>query len=101
MFYNLHKGYLTSIYNTRIHCYRGNNILLIHKDQQVQGTTDEKLPYIIESIIKDSSETKILVLTGSGYREAALDWVEYHTNVYGIKLFYNIQEVNSYLQMRN
>lgn len=100
MFYSLSKGYLTSIYNTRIHCYKNNDTILIHKDQQVSGTTDEKLPYILESLIHDNSNIKILVLTGNGYREAALDWAEYATNNLGIKLFYNIQEANKFLNIQ-
>ena len=98
MFYNLNKEFLTSIYNTRIHCYKGSNTILIHKDQKVQGTTDEKFPYLLESLIQDYSYTKIIVLTGTGYRDSALDWVERITGSLGIKLFYSIEEANRYLR---
>lgn len=98
MFYSLEKAYLTSIYNTRIHCYKNADTILIYKDQAVPGTTDEKLPYIVESLIQDNSTNKILVLTGYGWRDSALDWIEGISNNLGIKLFYNIAEANNYIK---
>ena len=49
-------------------------------------------------MIKDYYEYKILVLTGNGYRERALDWVEHMCNRFNILLFYSIKDANSWLK---
>ena len=95
---HLTKSYITSIYNTRISCYTGNNILLVHKQQDVPGTTDEKLPFLFESIKKVSFlNKKIIVLSGSGWRESVLDWAESEAANSGILLFFNSAEADKYV----
>jgi len=99
MFYNLKKGHITSIYNTRIKVYKSDDIILLHKVQNVGGTCDEKLPYIVHSLLQ-STHRKILVLEGDGWREGALDWVENMLMFEPIKLFYSVEEANNYLQRK-
>lgn len=97
-FNNLTKKYITSIYNTRINAFSlGNKVTLVHKEQCVPGTTDEKLPYVLLSLRQDSSFYKVLVLEGLGWREASLDWAESYCTNNSIRLFYSVTEANVWL----
>jgi len=101
MFYKLNKSNLTSIYNTRIKCFKGTDTVLVHKVQNVSGTVDEKLPYLFHSLANAPYSHKLLVLEGEGWREGALDWIENILIMSPIKLFFSVEEANRYLEDNN
>jgi hypothetical protein len=68
------------------------------KEQHTTGTTDEKLPYILESLVKDTASIKILVLEGLGWRASSLDWAENYCSNYSIKLFFSTAVAAKYLE---
>jgi len=63
----------------------GTKTLMECREQNVSGTTDEKLPFLALSmqaaIGKDGIVDAVLIHAGSGFREEALQWVTENTKV--------------------
>jgi hypothetical protein len=63
----------------------GSKTLVECREQNVQGTTDEKLPYLalsMQSALNTDNITKaIIVYAGSAFRQEALDWITTSTKV--------------------
>lgn len=63
----------------------GSKTLIECREQNVQGTTDEKLPYLALSlqnaINTDNITRAIIVYAGSAFRHEALEWITSNTKV--------------------
>ena len=59
-----------------------DDLIIECKWQQSKGSVDEKYPYLLYNIIRSGIPTVVL-LDGSGYREAALKWLKEMVNKNG------------------
>lgn len=50
-------------------CIKNHNIVIECKRQNVAGTADEKIPFVLANLVKIKANLSILVLDGSWYKE--------------------------------
>ena len=79
-----------TIYGTKGHTEfvlsaTSGNIRIECKWQQVNGSVDEKFPYLFENMKHVEEPKVILLLGGGGYKKAARDWLYNNCKEYKLK----------------
>lgn len=88
-----------SIYGTKLYC----DFILHHPEkypqclvieakwQQTKGSTDEKYPYVVSNI-KISKYPTIIVLSGSGYKSKAEQWLRNQAGENNLLYVFNMED---------
>jgi hypothetical protein len=71
-----------------------------YHSQEVRGSTDEKLPFIVLNILEHYTHPTILVLDGKGWREGAISWAEKSVGERLIEIHRSIKEFNNWFLAR-
>ncbi|WP_341755335.1 MULTISPECIES: PD-(D/E)XK nuclease superfamily protein [unclassified Candidatus Tisiphia] len=97
-----------TIYNTAWQCdfilyhpIKHSNCLVIEsKWQQSGGSADEKYPYTILNVRKQSVYNVIIIIDGDGYKKGALQWLK--DQVYGnLKGVFSMSEFTTWANKQN
>ncbi len=53
-----------------------DGLIVEYRSQEVAGSTDEKITFLILNILEKYPHPTVVILDGNGWREGALRWVE-------------------------
>ncbi len=62
------------------------------KWQEVSGSAEEKLPYLVENIRRCYPAPVIVVVAGGGHREGAINWLRHQADGYKLMHVFRLEE---------
>ncbi|MEW6737381.1 MAG: PD-(D/E)XK nuclease superfamily protein [Acidobacteriota bacterium] len=74
-----------------------NGLIIESRTQEITGTTDEKLPYLVLNIREKYPHPTVLILDGDGFRPGAVVWVEEQVNEKLIRVFTKLGHFRDWL----